>query len=372
MYSRWKAIIALAAVGVAVNQANAQSTWERTNRGLVEVIAGGADSTDLHAMEDLANILDDGATRRIVPVVGKGTTQNLSDIRLLRGIDLGIVQIDAFAMSKTQGSSPENSLTYICKLYNEEFHLLARDSIGTINDLEGKSVNFDVPGSGASITGPLVFQKLKIHVDAASLDPALALEKLKSGEIAAMVVVSAKPTPLFAMLQPKSGLHLLAVPFVPEGKDYMPARLTSEDYPNLVQQPTDTIAVGTVLVVANLVPGTERYRNVANFVDAFFTQFSKLLEPPHHPKWREVNLAAEAPGWRRFPPAEAWLKRNGTPPPTFDEVQLKTMFSRFLDERSRLSGRMLTQQEKDDMFNAFRKWQSAQPAMEGSSASPIQ
>ena len=87
----------------------------------------------------------------------------------------------------------------------------------------------------------------------------------------------------------------------------MPTRLTADDYPGLVayNQPVDTVAVGAVLAAANLQPLSERYRNVVNFVDAFFTGFQSLLTPGHHPKWREVNIAAELPGWRRFPPAAA-------------------------------------------------------------------
>jgi len=62
--------------------------------------------------------------------------------------------------------------------------------------------------------------------------------------------------------------------------------------PGLVppNQPVDTVALGTVLMAANLPVLSDRYRNLVNFVDAFFTQFQSLPEPEHHPKWREVNF----------------------------------------------------------------------------------
>ncbi len=82
-----------------------------------------------------------------------------------------------------------------------------------------------------------------------------------------------------------------------------------------------------MLAAANLQPGTERYRNVVNFVDAFFTGFQSLLDPGHHPKWREVNIAAELPGWRRFPPAAAVaadaMRRVAAAP---NEQDLKSIF----------------------------------------------
>ena len=122
----------------------------------------------------------------------------------------------------------------------------------------------------------------------------------------------------------------------------------------------DTVAVGAVLVAANFNVKSERYRNLANFVEAFFTGFQPLLDPGHHPKWSEVNIAAELPGWRRFPPAEQWLQRNtqtaGAPSPQ----DLKAFFSRFIDERQKATdGLLLTQQQKDELFRQFQLWQGA-------------
>jgi TRAP transporter TAXI family solute receptor len=362
MFARSAALLALA-VGMLAGEASAQGPVERTNRGVVEIVTGGSATTDLRIGEELAAVLDDGATRRVVPVVGKGSAQNLVDLRLLRGIDLGIIQTDVLALARSQRlpGVDGGSFTYITKLFNEEFHLLAGEGINSVADLEGKKVNLGLPGSGVAVTGPIIFQRLKVRVEPTSYDAAVALEKLKSGEIAAMGFIAGKPAPLAATLPAQSGLHLVAIPAAPELlNDYLPARLTAEDYPNLVKQPLDTIAVGTVLAVANLAPGTERYRSISNFVDAFFTQFSQFLEPPRHPKWREVNLSAELPGFRRFPAAETWLKNNAAPAPTVDEGQMKQMFTRFLDERSRLArGRTLSQEQKDEMFEEFKKWQSS-------------
>jgi TRAP-type uncharacterized transport system substrate-binding protein len=358
------ALVALAIVAAFTQKANAQGSIERPNRGVVEIITGNSESTDLRIAEDLASVLDDGATRRIIPLVGKGSMQNITDVRALRGVDLGIIQTDVLGAAKTQGKHPglENSITYVTKLYSQEFHLLAREPISRISDLQGKKVNFDVPGSGTSVTGPLVFQRLKIAVNGVSYDPALAVEKLKSGEIAAIAFVAAKPAPFFVNLPPDSGFRLIAVPVAGDlMTDYFPASLTPDDYPGLVQQPLETIAVSTILAVANLVPGGERYRNVVNFVDTFFTQFSRFQEPPRHPKWREVNLSAGVPGWRRFPAAETWLKNNAAPAPALDDPRLREMFVRFLDQRSRSArGVLLSQQQKDEMFEQFRKWQAAQ------------
>jgi uncharacterized protein len=184
---------------------------------------------------------------------------------------------------------------------------------------------------------------------------------LRRGEIAAIALVAGKPAPLFCELIGESGLHFLAIPLDPAVTTaYMPARFTAADYPGLVpyNQPIDTVAVGTVLAVANLQAGSERYRNVANFVDALFTGFQSLLEPGYHPKWREVDIMAELPGWRRFPPAEQWLQRNAPLAPTSYLQDLKAIFSRFIDERQRATGGPpLSQKDKGQLFGQFELWQ---------------
>ncbi|HUB94690.1 MAG TPA: hypothetical protein VL993_02170, partial [Stellaceae bacterium] len=107
--------------------ARAQSLASQTNRGLVEIETGNTDGISSKIADDLAGLLDDGATRRVVPVIGEGSLQNIIDVKVLRGIDMAVVQIDALDYARAQKLVPGiESMTYIAKLYNEEFHLLAR------------------------------------------------------------------------------------------------------------------------------------------------------------------------------------------------------------------------------------------------------
>lgn len=368
-FRRWRvcALGALIAGGLAAGAA-AETLSERANRGLVELVTGPLDGTAARIGEDLADLLDDGATRRVLPVIGKGSLQNITDLRALRGIDLAIVQTDVLDYVRRQGSpgALEASLSYVAKLYNEELHLLAAPGIRDVGELAGKTVNVGAPGSGAAVTAPALFALLKIKVEPTAYEPAVALAKLRAGEIAALAEVAGKPAPLFTGLRAGDGLHFLSVPLSPDVLTaYVPSRLTAEDYPDLVaaDAPVDTAAVGTVMLAATLPPESERYRSLVQFVDAFFTQFPRLLEPPRHPKWHEVNLAAELPGWRRLPAGDAWLKRNApaTQVAMPDEQHMREIFARFLDERSRAAtGKALSAKDKDQLFEQFRQWQSSQ------------
>lgn len=344
----------------------AQTAGSPDNRGVVELETGSSSGISVRIAEDLADVVDDGATRRVLPVVGKGGLQNIIDLRLLHGIDLAIVQADVLDYARQQHLFPglTSSITYVTKLYNEEFHLLARADIKSIDDLADQKVNVDVRGGGTAITAARLFHLLNLHVTTTNDDDAVALARLRKGEIAALAYVAGKPAPLFRGIGAGNGLHFLAIPLNPAVTAvYVPTRLTASDYPGLVapDHPIDTIAVGTVLAAANLAPLSDRYRNVANFVDTFFTQFQTLLEPGHHPKWSEVNLAADLPGWRRFPPAAQWLKRNAATTSAASPADMRTSFERFLDERLQATGgTAMTQQQKDDLFTQFERWQAGQ------------
>jgi hypothetical protein len=352
------ALLLLAGAGAA----RADNLVERANRGLVELMIPG-DASSLAMAEDLAGLLDDGATRRVLPVVGHAGVDGLIDLKALRGVDMIMAQTDVLAAARHNPAlgAAAGMFTYIAKLHNAELHVLARAEVARVADLAGKTVDFV---GGARVTGPAVLGLLKIKVDQAFDDPATALAKLTAGKVAAIAYVAAKPAPLFGMLDGGKGLHFLALPMTSALADaYLPAQLTAEDYPRLVggDAPVDTVAVGIVLLVANLPPETERYHNLVAFVDAFFTQFPHLLEPPHLAKWREVNLAAELPGWRRFAPAEAWLKRNAVASaPALNPAELHEIFTKFLDQRSLLAGgHPLSAQEKNQLFDQFQRWQQS-------------
>jgi hypothetical protein len=59
--------------------------------------------------EDLANIINDDATLRVLPVVGKRFLQNLTDFKLLRGIDMAILQGDVPRLHGSRTSFPVGS-----------------------------------------------------------------------------------------------------------------------------------------------------------------------------------------------------------------------------------------------------------------------
>jgi TRAP transporter TAXI family solute receptor len=302
----------LAAAGLAAGPAAAQqggvaalnAMAARANAGTVGIVAGGVDGTYIRIAADLAAVLDDSDRLRVIAMLGRGSVQNIADIMVLRGVDLGIVQSDVLAYARRERLFPsvERLIQYICKLYDEEVHILAGPGIERLQDLAGRPVNVDLRGSGTAMTASLLFGALGIPVQERNTSQDVALEALRRGEIAALVYVAGRPARLFSGIRPEERLRFIPLPAEPALLEtYLPARLTAEDYPALVPpEGVETLAVGAVLAVYAWAPGTERHRKVSRFVEALTENFQAFLRPPRHPKWREVNLSAEVPGWTRF------------------------------------------------------------------------
>ncbi|WP_262030396.1 TAXI family TRAP transporter solute-binding subunit [Microvirga sp. Mcv34] len=347
---------ALVSVQVAASAQNAPaSSPARANAGTLGVISGGADGTYIRIAADLANVLD-GDDLRVLPMIGRGSLQNLRDIMFLRGVDIGIVQMDAREQLKAENLQNDavRRLRYITRLYNEEVHIIADRAITDIRQLDGKKVNIDKAGSGTNLTARLIFDKLGIKPDVTTFDQASSYAKLKSGEIQAAVYVAGRPVRAIAEFQTDGRFHLLSIPFEGEiAESYFPARLANADYPQLVDndKPVDTLAVGSLLAVFNWPENSDRYNRVKRFVDAFFSRFDEFLQPGRHPKWKEVNLAADVPGWERVKPAQDWLDRAAAAAKPTAEGK---SFESFMKSR----GIDVSAEQREVLFREFLAWQS--------------
>ncbi|NJO35108.1 MAG: TAXI family TRAP transporter solute-binding subunit [Rhodospirillales bacterium] len=295
---------------------------DKLNQNTVTVVSGNPNGTYLYLAYDLSAVLDDGDDLRVLPVIGKGGYQNMMDVLHLRGVDLGITQSNIMSYLKKTGEfgpNIENRVAYITKLYNEEMHVLAGPGINRIQDLTGKKVNFSDVGSGTQFSTRLIFELLGIKAEEVNMGQADGYQKVKSGELAATVLIAGKPTGSFSKFKLEPGMTLLPVPYTEVlEQDYFPARLTHEDYPALIAKggSVDTVAIASVLAAYNWARDTDRYRRVAAFIDAFFAKFPEFQKGARHAKWKETNLNSVLRGWKRFPAAEEWLARNADRPST--------------------------------------------------------
>jgi uncharacterized protein len=293
---------------------------------------------------DMANVLDDGDNLRVLPIIGKGSVQNLIDIMRLRNVDMGFVVSDAIEFVKTEYAVPniERQVQYIAKLFNNDLHIVARKQITSIYDLEGKKILSERNLGYFSVRN--IFNRLKISADVDfKTDDRGGLQKLLNGEADAWIVSAGKVAPIVRNIPNDAGkFHLVPVPYERAIQDvYLPSSITNAEYPNLVApgEAVPTVAASTLLMVYNWPSDTERYARVAKFVDALFSKIDQLQQPIRHPKWRETSIGATVAGLQRFKAAEDWLQKH--------------QFEQFVN---RNAGSLYTPEQKALLYQQFQEW----------------
>lgn len=372
MLGRTKPFVFLALTGLAMSvpsqaqQRGQEDPYVAASAWTLGIMTGGIEGTSLRMVNDMAIALNDGPNLRIVPMVGESSIRNVSDLSYLKGVDVAVVQSDVLSHLRRTKRMPglEDQLQYIAKLHSEEFHVLSRMKYMCLGDLAGRKVNFGPAGSGSALTAQAVFEASKVEVEPQYLDQAAATEKLRKGELDASVYVSGKPSFAFNGVRYMDGVHFLDVEFV-EGlqRDYLPAIMTHDDYPDLIapNETVTTIAVSAVMVVYKSPPKSERTRKLERFVDRFFSKFEEFRGRPYQRKWQEVTLSAPLAGWTRFPAAQQWLKdhpdsaaaRSGSGP-------IQTIESGATQNSAAFGTR-----EPGDVRELFEKFRRENPSAEG-------
>jgi TRAP transporter TAXI family solute receptor len=351
----------------AIFQFGSAQTKQSLNANTITLITGTIGGTYVQIGADLASVLDDGNKLRVLPIVGRGSVQSVADILFLQGVDIGIVRADTLDYLERKGFAKDikKQFTYVTKLYNEEMQVIAPKSVHSLRDLEGKRVSVDLPNGSTFVTVLTVAERLGLKANWLYIEQRIAMEKLKAGELDAVIVVGGKPYKSVSTFNNDGRFHLVRVDYEkPLQGDYLPATLTSKDYPNLIAEGerVDTIAVPALLAAYNWAPNTERYRKLTNFVDAFFTKFPALQNPPFHPKWKETSLSAPLPGWTRLPYAQQWLDSHNIQPVA------RTKFDDFLQQNPQASKGVQSEADKEALFKQFQAWQADQAAKQNADA----
>ena len=322
-------------------------------------VATSHPSASYHGMaQNIAAVFGSSEDVRILAVAGHGGAQNLRDLLFLRGVDMAIVPTNVLAHAKATealGGGLPTRVAYITRLYSEELHLLVGRGVKSVEDLRGKKVAVPLEDGTAQFTAEDVFRRLALPVELVAGNPAEAVDKVRSGSVAAALLLGGKPLPQFAGLPKDGSLRLLGLPFSPAMDEaYSPAVLAAEDYPLLIPpgQNVETLAVSPVLLTTSGKGSEESSRRIAKVIPALFGGLSELALAHRHPKWREVNLAATLPGWSRFGAAEEWLTKAKEQ----QAGSLQKRFEEFLRSARKPGSPDLTASEQKRLFDDFVSW----------------
>jgi TRAP-type uncharacterized transport system substrate-binding protein len=337
---------------------------DRKNAWIVGIAGGLLDGTRMRFVDEMARVAADGDNMRVMPFISQGSASNLEDLLYLRGVDVAVTQSDVFEFFRTQRATPnlDKRVHFIFRFPPSETHIIARKEIQSLEDLRGKKVHFGSDGASGTLTGPILFQRLGVAVQQVEgMDNPTGMQKVATGEIDAVVRVTSKPTSYVSSIPANSGLHLVPIPYSKKFTDYYAlGEFTNADYPNLVApgERVDTIGVSGVLAVYNWPKNTDRYRKVERFIERLFANWDRLLKPPNHPKWKDINLAATVEGWTRFSVAERELLRlKGGGSSASNQQDLNREFQAFLGQSGETPK---TSPERDALFREFLQWRDKQ------------
>jgi len=273
-----------------------------------------------------------------------GSIDNIKRLNTHEGASLAIVQSDVLGFLKR--SKNENSkkmashLRVIAPLYREEVHVLARGDIKTFADIKGKRVVVGEDGSGHMLTAINLLSLLDVlPSQTLKLSEPQGVLALLENRADVMIYVGGKPVKLFKNLETlptaegqkyaalARDLHFIPLDDPKVLEEYASASLTPEDYA-FIAAPIPTIAVTAVLVDYDYAQVEkdkkknehylERCKEIHTLMQALQAHIGELQESGH-PKWKEVSLDTQLPGWEKD--GCAW---EGPKPPKAEKAEKKS------------------------------------------------
>src|SRR5262249_46939749 len=149
------------------------------------------------------------------------------------------------------GPGLRERLSYVTELYGEEVHVLVGAGIASIKDLRGRKVAVPADDGNAEFTARDLVRHLPTEAEVVKVAAADAIDAVRSGALAALVLVGGKPLRFVAALPKDGSIRLLPLPSMKGlGDSYSPSSFDADDYPSLIPagQTVGTLSVGALLV----------------------------------------------------------------------------------------------------------------------------
>ncbi len=276
-------------------KANAADTVLSIMAGEPEWMAG---------LAKLASQLDHENHLRILPVLGSGGVQALTDLMQIPNVDAAIVASDTLAYALAQNLIPESkSVSYIAKLAPLDVVLIAKTELKNVTALAGKRIATGPAQSAGFATGEILFGALEIQFMRVPQQGELALAALLSGQADAALILG---TSFQKSAMSDGRFHILDVPMPPTLNEvYQPAILNAEILPGLIAKGKTVESVSASLILA--VQNWPRVSSHSSALKIFETELYKSQTVGI-----SENLAASVLGWNRHITAQDLLNKSQT------------------------------------------------------------
>lgn len=284
----------------------------------VGMVTGPKTGTYIAMGRDIARALK--ASGLVIDVKESGgSIDNIKRIGSSENAALGIVQSDVLGFL-SRSTNPDSkriaeALRMVFPLHREEVHLLARTSITRFSDLEGKRVVIGNEASGSLITAVNLLNLMGVQpAETLRISPPEGVVAVLQNQADAMIFVGGKPVKLFTNLERlkdadgggKADLlaqvHFVSLDDPRMLAEYAPATLTPADY-GFLAAPVPTLAVTAMLVSYDFSGEGSAYKQqrcqTLSRVGQALRRALPELKAKGHPKWKEVDPAAQIGVWKR-------------------------------------------------------------------------
>ena len=284
------------------------------------IVADPDDLTASRMARDFAAILSEkGGQGRVI--VGPTSPNGLSRLAKLGAADFAILSLDTAMVSAKADGVWTGRNPLIVALAPETMEVIAPRDVKTLADLVGKQISGGDPDSATANSTRLLFQRLGVNVTPVYEPLTEGLQALAGGKRGAIVVVGARDSHALDDFGQDGRFHLVAIPWASAFEQvYAPVRVVSSDRPNLVaaNDSVETVATPMALVAVEAAAATPRADQLGRVAQLFLTNYDGLLVDDRDPRWRDVNLAADASllttPWPRLAAVQSWLADHKASP----------------------------------------------------------
>lgn len=248
---------------------------------------------------------------RLAPLVTEGGSRTIADLLTNPTTDLAMIPVPSLALAARERPNLPSRIAYVAPLYLQKAHVLAGNAVQDVEGLRGRRVVLGPRGG----VGFILFQALGVEVEVVDLPVDVALSRVGTAEVDAVVLMSGGAVPVLSDLDPGRGLHLLPIPYASALQaDFLPTEMSRADYPNLIG-PASIPSVATQIVLAayRWPSRSERAQSLATLVTGLLNHVGDLGPDGRGRLLQDVNWAATLPGWTRLDAAQRWLQAHAKP-----------------------------------------------------------
>jgi hypothetical protein len=228
-----------------------------------------------------------------------GSVYNIEDVQTGK-IESALSQSDvaywAFTGSGIFGNRGANQdITAIASLYREDIHLVARKGSGieSVNDLRGKRVSLDDPGSGTLVDARLILEAFGVReeeFEAQYIKAADAIKKMRDGDLDAFFLVAGSPSKAILELSQENLITLVPIGgpvarlLTRENTFFSTSVIPAGSYHGI--DAVRTISVAALWIVSKKQPEDVVYE----ITKTFWQNLPAIQKLDLHPKLKDVSL----------------------------------------------------------------------------------